>query len=90
MANPLADPYFPLGQAALKFSPEGSAIQVAIKTMTPNLKGFEVQVDGGGWKPSDASFRWNVHPGSNRLEARTVNLFGVMGPVSTVEIEGTK
>ncbi len=89
-ANPLSDPYFPLDQAALKLAPEGSSIHIAIKTMTPNLKGIEVQVDGGGWKPSDADFRWSVHPGTNRLEARTVNLFGVAGPVSTGEVEVSK
>jgi len=28
-----------------------------------------------------------VHPGSNRLELRGANQFGITGPVSTVEIE---
>jgi hypothetical protein len=28
-----------------------------------------------------------VHPGRNRLEARTVNQFGVTGPISTLELE---
>jgi hypothetical protein len=33
---------------------------------------------------------WPVHPGSNRLAARTVNQFGVIGPVSTAEVDVTK
>ena len=38
-------------------------------------------------EPTEAGFLWSIHPGSNRLELRTVNQFGVTGPVSTVEIE---
>ena len=41
---------------------------------------------GGGWERSDDRFVWNVHSGVNRLEARTVNAFGVIGPVSTAEL----
>jgi hypothetical protein len=43
-------------------------------------------MDGGEWKPSGESLEWAVRPGSNRLEARTVNQFGVVGPVSTAEV----
>ena len=41
--------------------------------------------DGGSWQPVAETLRWNLHPGSNRLEVRTVNQFGVAGPISTVE-----
>ena len=62
-------------------------MKVTLKTLTPNFKQYEVQIDGGGWKSSGESFPWKVHPGSNRLEARTVNQFGVPGPLSTADLE---
>jgi len=86
-ANPAVDPYFPLGQAALSLRMEGGQLRVSLKTMTPNFKQFEVQLNGGGWSASQASFRWNLRAGLNRLEARTVNLFGVYGSISTAEME---
>jgi hypothetical protein len=86
-ANPALDPYFPIGQAALSLRAEAGKLHVALKTMTPNFKQFEVQVDGGGWKSSGGQFVWAVRSGSNRLEARTVNRFGINGPISTAVIE---
>lgn len=85
-ADPARDPYFPLGQAALELAPEGSRLRVRLRTLTPNLKRYEVRLDGGEWKTSEAEFSWDLHPGDNRLEARTVNQFGVEGPLSTVEV----
>jgi hypothetical protein len=46
-----------------------------------------VRRDGGMWKVSQESFLWNLHSGRNRLESRTLNKFGVFGPLSTVELE---
>ncbi len=86
-ANPAVDPYFPIGQAALSLRPESGGIHVALKTLTPNFKRYEVRLDRGGWNASEENFVWEVHPGLNRLEARTLNQFGVKGPVSTVEIQ---
>jgi len=89
-ANPAVDPYFPIGQAALSLRAEGEKINVSLKTLTPNFKRYEVQIDGGGWKSSADHFIWSVHPGPNRLEARTVNQFSVYGPISTAELELSK
>ncbi len=86
-ANPAVDPYFPIGQAALSLRTEDGKLRVALKTLTPNFKRYEVQIDRGEWKSSGEQFNWPVHPGSNRLKARTVNWFGVVGPVSTAEVE---
>jgi len=36
--------------------------------------------------PGKDEFDWLVHPGANRLEARTVNAFGVTGPISTAAV----
>jgi len=89
-ANPAMEPYFPIGQAALRLRAEGGKIKVALQTFTPNFKRYEVQLDGDGWKPADSNLAWSVHPGMNRLEARTVNKFGVTGPLSAAEVEVTE
>jgi hypothetical protein len=54
--------------------------------LTPNFKRFEVQIDGREWKESEPGLEWTLHPGGNRLAARTVNQFGVSGPVSTADV----
>lgn len=89
-ANPEIDPYFPIGQAALSLFAEAGKVKVALKTLTPNFKRFEVQFDGGGWSASDDTFTWNVRAGQHRLEARTLNTFGVTGPISTAILEIAK
>ena len=86
-ANPAVDPYFPIGQAALSLRAEDGKLHVALQTLTPNFKRYEVRLDGGGWKSSGEQFEWPVNSGANRLEARTVNQFGVNGPTSTAVIE---
>lgn len=86
-ANPAVDPYFPIGQAALSLRAEGGDVRVALRTLTPNFKRYEVRLDRGGWNVAEEKFVWEIHPGVNRLEARTVNQFGVTGPVSMSEIE---
>ena len=82
-----ADAYFPIGQATMTLSAEGDHLRVGLKTMTPNFKTFLVRTESGEWKPSGDTFAWKVHSGTNRLEAKTVNLFGVDGPISTAEVE---
>lgn len=86
-ANPAADPYFPVGQAALTLRPAQDGVQVEAKTFTPNFDTFEARLDGGEWSRRGPAFLWKLHPGANRLEARTVNRFGVRGPVSEAVIE---
>ncbi len=86
-ANPSTDPYFPIGQATPILRAEEGGIRVELKTLTPNFEGFEIRIDGGEWRAAERSFRWDVRPGRNRLEARTLNRFGIHGPVSTVEVE---
>jgi hypothetical protein len=86
-ANPALDPYFPIGQAALEMRIENNNLVVSLKTLSPNFKTYEVQPESGSWKPSADKFTWTLHPGINRLAARTVNDFGVTGPISTAEVE---
>lgn len=85
-ANPAVDPYFPMGQAALHLRAEGGNIRVALQTFTPNFLRYEIRLDRGWWSETAEGFVWDLNPGRNRLEARTVNLFGVKGPVSIAEI----
>ena len=85
-ANPAVDPYFPIGQSALTLTADGAAIRVAVKTLTPNFKEYQARIDGGAWTPRAETFTWTVHPGTNRLEVKTRNQFGVEGPITTAEL----
>src|SRR5436190_3761976 len=85
--NPAVEPYFPIGQAALSLIAESGTITVALKTMTPHFKQYEIRLDRADWKVTSDHFVWSLHPGLNRLEARTINQFGVTGPLSTAEFE---
>ena len=86
-ANPEIDPYFPINQAAVSLVPEQDKVRVTLQTMTPNFLRYESRIDRGALAPTESGFLWSVHPGSNRLELRTVNQFGVPGPVSTLVVE---
>jgi hypothetical protein len=86
-AHPATDPYFPMGQSAIGLRAEGANIHVSLQTMTPNFERYEARIDEGEWKATEKDFAWTVHPGSNRLETRTVNKFGVTGPPATAHVE---
>jgi len=88
-ANPAVDPYFPMGQAAMSIVAEQGKLMVTLKTLTPNLDHFEVQIDDQAWRASAESFTWNPRNGRNRLSARTVNKFAVKGPVAVAEVAVT-
>ena len=84
--DPAVDPYFPINQAALSIVPDGLNMKVIVRTLTPNFKTFQMRTDGGKWADCASEFSWTLHEGRNRLEARSMNLFGVTGPVSSVEL----
>jgi hypothetical protein len=87
-ADPAHDPYFPINQANLSLTADGGGLRASLKTMTPNFKTYLARFDGvGEWKPVGETFTWTPHAGANRLEVKTVNLFGVEGPVSTAELQ---
>lgn len=88
--HPAVDPYFPIGQAALTLTADAGQVHVAIRTLTPNFREYRIQIDGKGWSSSGEKVAWTLHAGANRLEARTVNQFGVEGPVSTVDVDASK
>jgi hypothetical protein len=85
--EPAVDPYFPINQATLSLSPDGDALRVGMKTLTPNFKTFRVRVDEGEWSDCAEERTWNPRRGRNVLEAKSVNEFGVEGPVSALELQ---
>jgi hypothetical protein len=85
--HPATDPYFPIGQATLELQVQDGNLVAALRTLCPNFARFEVQRDGGAWESSDGWIPWVLHPGKNHLSARTVNKFGVPGPVAAAEVE---
>jgi hypothetical protein len=85
-ADPAHDPYFPINQANLTLTPDRSSVRVTLKTLTPNFKTFLARLDEGDWKPAADKFTWTPHAGSNRLQVKSVNRFGVEGPVSTAQV----
>ncbi|MDB5356415.1 MAG: transglutaminase domain protein [Phycisphaerales bacterium] len=86
-ADPARDPYFPINQAAVTLTIEGPALRVRLKTLTPNFKTYLIRLDGGEWTDQRETFAWVPRNGANHLEIKTVNQFGVDGPISTVELE---
>jgi hypothetical protein len=84
-ASPATDPYFPVQQANVTVTPDGPSLRVSVRTLTPNFKTFLARTDGGDWKPVGDAIDWELHPGTNRLEVKSVNRFGVEGAISTVE-----
>jgi hypothetical protein len=85
--NPAVDPYFPINQVAVSLAPEQDKLRATLQTLTPNFKAYSARTDGGSWQEAGETLLWNIHPGVNRLEVKTVNRFGVDGPISTVEVE---
>ena len=65
--------------------PGSLAIQMG--TVTPYFDAFLVKVDRQPWKESPRAFVWKLHSGRNRLEMRTRNKAGILGPVSFLEVE---
>jgi hypothetical protein len=84
--HPATDPYFPMGQSDLSLVAREGRIIVEVRTLTPNFRRFEARQGGGEWRLSEDRFTWDVQRGTHRLEVRTVNAFGVTGPVSLAEV----
>ena len=67
------------------------AVEVALDAFgeyndTPNFKHYLVRINNGEWQVAEKEFRWNLRPHFNRLEARVRNKFGILGPISILEI----
>jgi len=86
-AHPETECDFPIGQAHLSLAQVADGIKVRLQTLTPNFDRFEARLDGGAWKSCREEFDWKLHSGRNDLETRTINKFGVSGPISTAQIQ---
>lgn len=97
--NRRGDLFWTLNQSQLSLTATTKAdvLRVTSETFTPNFKNFEVQIDNGDWNPVPAEIKdsenalaaydWNLHPGTNRLAVRAVNLFDRNGKASFVELK---
>jgi hypothetical protein len=61
-------------------------LEVTFHSVTPNLKDYEVRVAGGPWQSAVDRYRWALQSGTNTLEVRTRNSFGVNGPAMTASV----
>ncbi|HEV8605187.1 MAG TPA: transglutaminase-like domain-containing protein [Tepidisphaeraceae bacterium] len=86
-SDPEHEPYFPMGQAAMGIAAETEGLKVELKTFTPNFKDYLARMDGGEWREVGDSFLWKLRDGGNRVEVKTVNKFGIDGPISVAEAQ---
>ena len=63
------------------FQVETGEIEVEIRSATPNFKAYVVRVnDGEPHLCEEGRVRWKLKPGTNVLQVRCRNLFGIDGP----------
>ncbi len=87
-----ADYYWPVNQTVIELTAgqDSGALVVDLKTMTPNFDRFMVRIDRRKWQERKPGLTWKLQPGRNVIEAKTVNTFGVPGPVSRTVVELAK
>ena len=62
-------------------------IKINMVTFAPNFDGFEINVDGQGWKASPHEFVWKLKPSAlNTLEMRVKNKLGPKGKPSQIQV----
>jgi len=73
-------------QVFLSATADPVELRVTLDTVTPNFASYEVRLDGGDWKTTEANFGWALHPGMNTLEVKPVNTFGLDGITSLIKV----
>jgi hypothetical protein len=71
---------------APRYAAKEGTLDMQMGSVTPYFQTYLINIDGGGWKTSDANFAWPLHPGANRLEMRVRNTSGVEGPISSMHL----
>lgn len=71
----------------VEFGETPMSFRVQLATVTPHFDTFLASTDCGEWKPVKREFSWALHPGENRLDLRTRNVAGIVGPVSVLAVE---
>lgn len=85
-SDPSAEPYFPVHQADLSFSPDAKGLAVKVRTNTPNFANYRYRINEGKWIDGEPGI-WKLKKGRNSLEVRAVNAFGVEGLPSKVVLK---
>lgn len=62
-------------------------MEVRLRSATPNFKGYTLRSNGSSTTITGDLYRWRFRPGSNRLEARTINLADIQGPLVTAQVQ---
>ena len=71
----------------LQRSKQRGILAVNLESAMPHLDAFQAKTDDGAWRDCSAIFDWPLHDGENRLAARAVSAFGVVGPESWVRVD---
>ncbi len=66
-------------------APRG-ALEVQLESSMASRTAFQASRDDGPWRECPAESEWNLHPGVNRLAARSVSAFGFEGPMARVDV----
>jgi len=89
--NRIEDFYWTLNQTEIWVRDEKGTdgkIHLNFNTFTPNFRNFEILINRAKKiETPDPHFEWQLQPGLNRLEVRSVNQYGVPGIESWIEIE---
>lgn len=62
-------------------------LAVQLESSMANRAGFQASRDGGAWQECPAESEWILHPGANRLAARSASAFGFEGPTAWVDVD---
>ena len=65
----------------------GGEAKVTLASFTPNFRTYQIKSGDGRWTDCKDEVSLTLERKLNRFSFRTVNLFGVTGPVHRVEIE---
>lgn len=79
--------YWTLGEAVMNIQPkEKGKLSVSLKTNTPDLDTFLINLNNGKWIESSNEYTWKLKKGVNKLTATTRNKSGVKGPENYIVI----
>ncbi len=82
-----ADLYWTLNQVKYDVSyAESGTLRIQMGTVTPNFATYCVSIDGSPWIDTARTYIWKLNPGANRIEVRTRNTAGILGPPSSLAV----
>ena len=75
-----------------KVAIEGNKAKIELRSVTPNLKTYQMKIPGGdpvdiGWKDVSNTSEIELKKDTNEIVFRVVNLAGITGPEHTIIIE---